>query len=178
MLTMLEGYEQQHGGYSQQPSYGAPPPAQFGQQQYGQPQYGQQQYGAPQGGGMVPPLPHMPPGWAALWDPVTQRWAWLDHTTSMVNWNGPMHGGGGGTYAGGMGGPDAMRGFGGTEEHKDKDKSKDKSKDGKDKKKDKDGNSKMLVGVAAGGLGGVLLANAFGTFSSLVHPAGPANAPR
>lgn len=168
--------------YSPAPSqYGAPPPQQYGSPapgQYGAPPpapYGSpapQQYGAPGG---LPPTPQVPQGWQPLWDPVGNRWAYLEQYNSKVSWNVPTgpsypqqddasrgmggygdHGSGG--YPGGPSGYGAPGGYqqGGYGQGGYQDPAKEKS----------DAKKNMMMGAAAGvavgAVGGVLLANALG----------------
>lgn len=179
------GFE--HGGYVPQPQYGgyqqygappgsydAPPPQ---GPNYGAPPPQGPQYGAPppgQYGAMIPPTPSLPPGWAALWDPAGQRWAYLELSNSRVIWTVPTYpsipehgdaargyGDGQGGYGGGYGGQGGeyggQGGYGGYGEQGHGD-NKDTEKDGKDGKKD------MIIGAAAGvavgAIGGALIANA------------------
>ncbi|KAH7420069.1 hypothetical protein BKA64DRAFT_32696 [Cadophora sp. MPI-SDFR-AT-0126] len=168
--------------YSPAPSgYGAPPPP----QQYGSPapsQYGApppapygspapQQYGTPGG---LPPTPQVPQGWQPLWDPVGNRWAYLEQWNSKVNWNVPT----GPSYPqqgyesndasrgmGGYGDHGAPGGYGGYQQGYQQGGYQDPAKAKDDSKK----NMMMgaAAGVAVGAVGGVLLANALGMVTCL-----------
>ncbi len=112
----------------------------------------------------------MPQGWSPLWDPVGQRWAYLEQSVSKVIWTVPT----GPSYPGA--GYDASRGFG------------DQSQGGygapgggypggqggyggyPDQQKKDDGKKNMMMGaaagVAAGAIGGALIANALGKLAN------------
>lgn len=149
-------------------------------------------YGGPAPSTTVPPIPHLPQGWQALWDPQGQKWAYLESWNSKVSWvipTAPSLGGHGedgsralggesaGYYGGQNGGHDAHGyngqngygahggGYGDSHNgngHDESGKDKDKSKD---KKSDDKKNLAMGVaaGVAVGAVGGVLVASALGT---------------
>ena len=110
----------------------------------------------------------MPSGWSALWDPTGQRWAYLELSKNQVIWNFPtvpslsQHGdygtrgfdGGHGVQGGSYGGHDQY----GAE---------DGGHDDALKKKEKDDKKKLMMGaaagVAAGAIGGAVIAEALGT---------------
>lgn len=193
----------QQYGQPPAPNYGYPPqqqhsvfpsgapgpgPGNPGQQQ---PSYGQQPaYGAPPHHATLPATPQVPQGWLPLYEPTSQRWAFLDQNSGKVDWNYPAgasypvashvgtrgfddhhgsqsqgyYGGGGHDQYGGHGGHDQYGGGHYDEGHEEK-----KEKGGKEKKdKKKSDNSGMMLGAAAGVgagvVGGVLLANALGAF--------------
>ncbi len=63
--------------YEPPPAYGQPPqPPPYGQPPYGQPPYGQPPYGQPPYGG-VPPLPNVPPGYAAPAPQKSRKGLWI-----------------------------------------------------------------------------------------------------
>lgn len=187
------------------PSYGYPPhqqhtvfpPADQHQQSQGypgqqQPAYGQDvSRGYPTHGATIPATPQVPQGWIPLFEPTSQRWAFLDQNSGKVEWNFPTvasysvaahdqtrgfddqhgaqshgHYGGGGhdQYGGGSHGRHDQYGGGHYDDGHGGEK---KDKNVKEKKKD---NSGMMLGAAAGVgagvVGGVLLANALGAFYS------------
>lgn len=138
---------------------------------------------------MLPATPQVPQGWLPLFEPTSQRWAFLDQNSGKVDWNYPTvssypvashdgtrgfvdhhvaqsqgyYGGGGHDQYGGHGGHNQYGGGHYDDGHGEK-----KDKDGKEKKdKKKSDNSGMMLGAAAGVgagvVGGVLLANALGT---------------
>ena len=182
------GYNAPHQGQYNSPppqhGYASPPPSvpygSHSTSQFGSPAP-PQQYGAyppPVTSTTVPPLPQLPSGWQPLWDPVGQRWAYLETGNGRVDWNVPVnpsyahgdanrgfgdghdgHGGHGGH--GGYGGHEHdsySHGHGGGygEEHKSKDKAKDDKKN-------------LMLGVAGGlavgAVGGAVIANALGEFT-------------
>ncbi|KAK4202909.1 hypothetical protein QBC40DRAFT_275533 [Triangularia verruculosa] len=153
--------QQQHHGYS------TPPPPQHEQQT--------RDYAPPPNVGPRPPPPYQPPsdkpplpsGWVPRWDDRYQRWYYAEESTGRTQWEAPGHDvsagtrshGSGGGYSGhsgyappagyGGGGYQPQGGYGAPQysqgEHKEKKSS-----------------NKMAIagGVAAGAVGGVLLANA------------------
>ena len=193
-MNPSQQYVQPSYGYSNQsqqppaPNYGYPPQQQHSVFPPGGPSPGpgysaQQQptYGAPPQGVTLPAIPQVPQGWLPLFEPISQRWAFLDQNSDKVDWNYPTnasypvasHDGTRGFddnrgaqsqgYYGG-GGHDQYGGHGGyyDDGHGEK-----KDKDGKEKKdKKKSDNSGMMLGAAAGVgagvVGGVLLASALG----------------
>ncbi|PBP19981.1 hypothetical protein BUE80_DR009210 [Diplocarpon rosae] len=175
------------GQYTSPPpgQYNAPPPNPYSPapSPYGGP--APQPYGAPGG---LPPIPSLPPGWSALWDPVGQRWAYLEVSLSKVIWTvppgpsypGPEHDasrglgepyGAPGGYGGqpGYGEPPSgypsgyPNGSGGYPEVKTEDKKNDKKN--------------MMLGaaggLAVGAVAGVLVANALSKIpsSNIAHVA-------
>lgn len=180
-------YGQPPYGYSNQsqppaPNYGYPPQQHSvfppGAPSPGSGYPGQQQppYGAPPQGATLPATPQVPRGWLPLFEPTSQRWVFLDQNSGKVDWNYPTvashpiashdetrgfddHPGAQsqGYYGGGGHGGHDQYGRG----HYD---------DGHGEKKDKkksDNSGIMLgaaAGVGAGVVGGVLLANALGSF--------------
>lgn len=178
-----------------QQQYQSPPPQQYQSppphQGYGGPPPGPppgQQYGGGGGYGGAPPppfppgmpedLPPLPHGWIALHDAVQQRWYYGDKNTGRTQWERPIdhsQGGGDRGHGGGGYGHDQSRGYGGgyggapqyggpqyggyPQQHGGE----YKDKGGKDNKKLMMG---AAGGLAAGAVGGALLASALGTFPS------------
>ena len=158
--------QQQHGVF---PPAGQQSPAPGGYQGYQQPAYSQDTTrGYPAQGASIPATPQVPQGWLPLFEPTSQRWAFLDQNSGKVDWNYPT------TASYPVVAHDATRGYDdqqtpaqgqgyyGAETYDDL---KGEKKDKKDKKKD---NSGMMIGAAAAGglgvgvVGGVLLADALG----------------
>lgn len=183
-------------GYpSPQNPYSSPPPAQspYGAPQGYNPGPPQNQYGAPPPPLSHPPgSPPCPPGWSPTWDQNSQRWYFTEHATGRTQWDPPNMGAVGGYGQAGYGGapgfaqgdrgmgdggyygqsqpggyPPQQGGYpnysGGSQPMYGADGTKDV------KKEKKSGSNAMLYGaggLAAGAVGGALLANALGKFYS------------
>ncbi|KAE8453937.1 hypothetical protein EG329_007713 [Mollisiaceae sp. DMI_Dod_QoI] len=123
----------------QTPQYNTPPP---------QPQYGA--YSPP--AATLPPTPGVPQGWQPLWDPVGQRWAYLNLADNTVSWSlpapPPVYGQQGGAGYGGYDPNPGANRYGGPAPGDYGQPPKDNSK------------KNLMMGAAAGAVGGLLLGGA------------------
>ncbi|KAH6680867.1 hypothetical protein B0J14DRAFT_274654 [Halenospora varia] len=91
-----QGQGQGSGYPTQQPQFGAlapygGTPSQYGSPAPSYPYNAQPAEHPPQQGATVPPMPWLPQGWAALWDPTGARWAYLNpEMVSRVSWTPPV----------------------------------------------------------------------------------------
>lgn len=143
-------------------------------------------------------LPPLPPGWLAQWDHNQRRWYYAEPATGRTQWERPIdhsqgdgeRGYGGGGYGGappygGQPGYDdgQFHGYGGGHggepqyggeypqgQYPQEYPSEQKSKSSSDKKKMMMG---AAGGLAAGAIGGALIANALGKWAPLILPSIP-----